>query len=131
VFLEDVYLTLKGGGVGSVTQTRWLTLVLGVLAALVACVMHDVIAALTVGYNILVGAIFIPTIAAMIFERGEPAAALASIVMSGVLVIALMAFKGIDSSVPIYGGLGVSLVSFTLMTIALRRRRVPVGDQAS
>jgi SSS family solute:Na+ symporter len=131
VFLEDVYLTLKGGGVGSVTQTRWLTLVLGVLAALVACVMHDVIAALTVGYNILVGAIFIPSIAAMIFERGEPAAALDSIVISGVLVITLMAFKGIDSSVPIYGGLGVSLVSFTLMTIALRRRRVPVGDQAS
>jgi hypothetical protein len=34
--------------------------VLGVLAAAVSCMMYDVIAALTVGYNLLVGAIFVP-----------------------------------------------------------------------
>src|SRR5207302_29187 len=80
VFLEDVYLTLKkSGGTGSVAQSRALTLILGVLAAVVACVMHDVVAALTVGYDLLVGAIFVPIIAAMVFERGASAAAFVSI----------------------------------------------------
>jgi solute:Na+ symporter, SSS family len=123
VFLEDVYLTLKkGGGSGSVAQTRALTLVLGVLAAIVACVMHDVIAALTVGYNLLVGAIFVPIIAAMIFERGVSAAALVSIVASAILVIVLMFAWGIDSVVPIYGGLAVSLTLFGGITLAAQRR---------
>ena len=125
VFLEDVYLTLKkSGGVGSVAQSRVLTLVFGVLAAAVACLMHDVIAALTVGYNLLVGAMFVPTIAAMIFDRGEPSAALVSIMSSVLAVIALMGLYGLDSAVPIYGGLAVSAATFVAMTLAHRRRRI-------
>jgi len=113
VFLEDVYLTLKkSGGTGSVAQSRALTLILGVLAAVVACVMHDVVAALTVGYDLLVGAIFVPIIAAMVFERGASAAAFVSIIASAILVIVLMFVKGINSVVPIYGGLTVGLVLF-------------------
>ena len=113
VFLEDVYLTLKkSGGTGSVAQSRALTLILGVLAAVVACVMHDVVAALTVGYDLLVGAIFVPIIAAMVFESGAPAAAFVSIIASAILVIVLMFVKGINSVVPIYGGLTVGLVLF-------------------
>jgi SSS family solute:Na+ symporter len=113
VFLEDVYLTTRGAmGSGTVAQSRWLTLVLGVLAALVAVVMHDVLAALTVGYNLLVGAVFVPIIAAMLSERGTPAAALVSIVVAAVVVVLLMVLHGIDSVVPIYGGLATSAVLF-------------------
>jgi len=74
--------------------------------------MHDVVAALTVGYDLLVGAIFVPIIAAMVFERGAPAAAFVSIIASAILVIVLMFVKGINSVVPIYGGLTVGLVLF-------------------
>ncbi len=133
VFLEDVYLTLRqSSGTGSVAQSRWLTLVLGVLAAIVACAMHDVIAALTVGYNLLVGAIFVPIIAAMIFDRGVPAAALISIIVSAVVVVVLMFLKGIDSAEPIYGGLAVSAVLFLgISLVAGRRRRVVVCGNPS
>lgn len=124
VFLEDVYLTIKKtGGAGTVAQSRALTLVLGVLAAVVACVMHDVIAALTVGYNLLVGAIFVPIIAAMIYDRGVPAAALVSIVVSALVVIGLMLSNGIDSVVPIYGGLATSVVLFFGISVAARKNR--------
>jgi SSS family solute:Na+ symporter len=124
VFLEDVYLTLKNsGGAGSVAQSRTLTLVLGVLAAAVACVMHDVIAALTVGYNLLVGAIFVPIIAGMIFERGVSGAALISIIVSAILIVVLMWANGIDSIVPIYGGLAASLILFVSITFAVHRGR--------
>jgi SSS family solute:Na+ symporter len=113
VFLEDVYLTLRGSsGTGSVAQSRVLTLVLGVLAAVVACVTHDVIAALTIGYDLLVGAIFVPILAAMISDRGSPTAALISIMASALMVVTLILVYGIDSTVPIYGGLAVSSMTF-------------------
>jgi len=123
VFLEDVYLTLKRtGGPGSVTQSRALTLILGVLAAVVACVMHDVIAALTVGYNLLVGAIFVPIIAGMISARGTSAAALASIIVSTIVVVVLMLVNGLDSVAPIYGGLSFSLILFVSITFIAHHR---------
>jgi len=113
VFLEDVYLTLKGSSSkGSVTQSRALTLVLGVLATVVACVMHDVVAALTVGYDLLVGSIFVPILAAVIVDRGSPRAALMSILASAVVVVTLILVYGIESVVPIYGGLAVSATTF-------------------
>lgn len=123
VFLEDVYLTLKRtSGTGSVAQTRVLTLVLGVLAAVMACVMRDVITALTVGYDLLVGVIFVPIMAAIAFEQGVPAAALVSIVASAFVVVTLMFVKGIDSMVPIYGGLGISCTLFLGITFLKHRR---------
>src|SRR3569833_350937 len=115
VFLEDVYLTLRtSSGAGSVTQSRILTFVFGVLAAAVACVMHDVIAALTVGYDLLVGSIFVPILAAMYTDRASPRAALTSIVGSALTVVILLLIYGIDSTAPIYGGLVVGTTWFLL-----------------
>jgi SSS family solute:Na+ symporter len=125
VFLEDVYLTLRGsGGRGSVAQSRILTLVLGVLAATVACVMHDLIAALTVGYDLLVGAIFVPVLTAMITDRGSPRAALISIMASTLVVVTLILVYGIDSTVPIYGGLTVSTGTFLIGSALIQFRAV-------
>jgi SSS family solute:Na+ symporter len=122
VFLEDVYLKLRGfSGTGSVAQSRSLTLVLGALAAAVACLMHDVIAALTVGYDLLVGAVFVPIIMAIFANRGSPMAALAAITASAVVVIVLILVYGIDSTVPIYGGLAVSAVIVLLGTVYAAR----------
>jgi len=121
VFLEDVYLTLRrSSDRGSVAQSRTLTLVLGVLAATVACVMHDIIAALTIGYDLLVGAIFIPVLAAMFTHGGSPIAALTSIMLSAAAVVILILIYGFDSAAPIYGGLLVSASTFLIGT-ALRR----------
>jgi SSS family solute:Na+ symporter len=113
VFLEDVYLQLRGSsGTGSVAQSRVLTLLLGTLAAGIACVMHDVIAALTIAYDLLVGALFVPIVMAMFIDRGSPTRALMSIAVSALVVIVLIAVYGIDSAVPIYAGLAVSMSIF-------------------
>jgi SSS family solute:Na+ symporter len=76
--------------------------------------MHDVIAALTVGYDLLVGAIFVPILAAIIADRGSPMAALISIVTSATVVVILIWVYGIDSVVPIYGGLAASTITFLI-----------------
>lgn len=131
VFLEDVYLGMKGsdsGAIGSVAQSRALTLVLGVLAAAAACVMRDVIAALTVAYDLLVGAIFVPIMASIFLSRGSPGAALLSIILGAIVVLTLLAVYGIDSSVPIYGGLIMSLATFVIGTLRGRFTRVALGS---
>jgi SSS family solute:Na+ symporter len=99
-----------------------LTLSLGTLAAATACVMHDVIAALTVAYDLLVGALFIPIVTAMFIKRGSSRAALVSIILSALAVATLLPVYGIDSVVPIYVGLGISATVF-LLGLADRRPR--------
>jgi len=118
VLLEDVYLRLRdSGNTGAVSQSRTVTLLLGVVMTALACLMHDVIAALTVAYDLLVGALLVPVLAAMLWRRGGTAAALASLAVGSMLVIVLLALTGIDSDWPIYGGLGGSVVVYLLVSL--------------
>lgn len=122
VLLEDVYLPLRrAGGTGSIAESRWLTLALGILAATAAGLMHGVIEALTIGYDLLVGALFVPIIAAMLGKRSVPGAALLSIIVGSTVVLVLLALKGAGSTLPVYGGLGGSLIVFVTVTLAAAR----------
>ena len=118
VLLEDVYLRLRGVlNAGSVAQSRVVTLGLGAVMTLLSCVMHDVIAALTVAYDFLVGGLLVPVIGAMMWRRGTTAGALASIAAGATLVAVLLAADGIDSDLPIYGGLGASLIAYVAVSV--------------
>ena len=118
VLLEDVYLRLWGAGsTGSVTQSRVVTFGFGVLMTVVASRTTDVIAAVTVAYDLLVGALFVPVIGAMLWRRGTGAAAIASIAVSAFAVVALLVARGIDSDAPIYAGFGSSLVIFVAVSL--------------
>jgi SSS family solute:Na+ symporter len=122
VLLEDVYLRLRGGSVnaGSIAQSRAITLALGIVMTVVSCAMHDVIAALTVAYDFLVGGLLVPVIGAMMWRRGTTAGALASISVGGALVAVLLALAGLDSNLPIYAGLGASLLVYVLVSLSAR-----------
>jgi SSS family solute:Na+ symporter len=109
VLLEDVYLPLRrSGGSGSVAQTRLITCVLGIGATVIACLTVDVIAALTVAYDLLVGALFVPVMGAILWRRGTAKAALAAIAVGATAVVVLLFSKGLAADAPIYGGLGAS-----------------------
>src|SRR6202034_3759876 len=119
VLLEDVYLRLRGAGnAGSIVQSRVVTLALGAVMTVISCSMHDVIVALTVAYDLLVGALLVPVIGAMMWRRGTTAGALASIAVGASLVTALLAWAGLDSDLPIYAGLGGSLVVYLVVSTA-------------
>jgi len=121
VLLEDVYLPLRqSGGTGSVAQTRAITLVLGIAATVVACLTVDVIAALTVAYDLLVGALFVPVIGAILWRRGTGPAALAAIICGAITVVVLLFTRGIDSDAPIYGGLASSGLLYLVGSLATR-----------
>jgi hypothetical protein len=61
---------------------------------LLSCLLHDVIAALTVAYDLLVGGLLVPVIGAMLWRRATTTAALASIALGGSLVIVLLGVYG-------------------------------------
>jgi solute:Na+ symporter, SSS family len=118
VLLEDVYMPFRQAhSIGTVSQTRWITLVLGVCATTIACLTSDVIAALSVGYDLLVGGLFVPVMGAILWRRGTARAALVSIAVGGVAVVGFLLVNGINSDSPIYAGLGLSLVAY--LTISL------------
>jgi solute:Na+ symporter, SSS family len=121
VLLEDVYLRLRGAAnAGSIAQSRTITLALGIVMTVLSCVMHDVIAALTVAYDFLVGGLLVPVIGAMMWPRGTTAGALASIAVGGTLVAVLLAVNGLESDLPIYVGLGASLLVYVLVSLGVR-----------
>ena len=121
VLLEDVYLRLRGAGsIGSVKQSRIVTFGFGVLMTIVASGTNDVIAAITVAYDLLVGALFVPVMGAMLWRRGTAAGAIASIAVSAPTVVIALITQGIDSDAPIYAGFGMSLVVFIVISLVTR-----------
>jgi SSS family solute:Na+ symporter len=125
VSLEDVYLRLRGSGnTGSVVQSRIVTLVFGALMTAAACRMNNVIAAITVAYDLLVGALLVPVVGAMLWQRGTAAGALTSIAVSGSAVVLCLFAQGIDSGAPIYAGLGLGLASYVLVSLVSRPSEV-------
>jgi SSS family solute:Na+ symporter len=125
VLLEDVYLPLrKLKSKGSVAQSRVVTLALGVAMTWMACVMHDVIAAITVAYDLLVGGLLVPIVGAMLWKRGTARAALASIAVGSVLVVVMLALRGLNSDFPIYAGLAGSVVAYVLVSLTPNRREI-------
>jgi solute:Na+ symporter, SSS family len=125
VLLEDVYLRLRASGrsnTGSIAQSRAVTLILGAVMMVLSCLMRDVIAALTVAYDLLVGGLLVAVIGAMMWRRGTTAGALASIAVGSMLVCLLLAVAGIDSDLPIYVGLGGSLVVYVAVSLCTRQQ---------
>ncbi len=123
VLIEDVYFPLRrSASIGTVALTRVITLLLGIFATVVACVTSDVIAALTVAYDLLAGALFVPVIGAILWRRGTAAAALTSIAVSGAAVVVLLIAFGMNSDVPIHAGLALSLAIYLSMSLLGARR---------
>jgi solute:Na+ symporter, SSS family len=118
VLLEDVYLRLRSTRTaGSIGQSRSVTLVLGLIMTVASCVMHDVITALTVAYDLLVGGLLVPIVGAMIWRRGTTAGALTSIALGSALVVLFLGLSGLDSDQPIYVGLAGSFFAYVAVSL--------------
>jgi len=96
-----------------VKNSRWYILGFGVLVIAIACVLGDVVAALTIAYDILVGGLLAAILGGMLWKRGTIVGALASIITGTVLTLGTMAVVGdIYANSPIFAGLIGSLVAY-------------------
>jgi len=96
-----------------VNRSRLFLLVLGLAAIALACVMNDVVAALTIAYDILVGGLLVAIIGGLFWRRGNIQGALASMVCGIGVTIGTMILGGdIYASLPIFLGIGASFAAF-------------------
>ncbi len=107
-----------------IAGNRMWVLGLGVLAVLVAILLNDVVVALTIAYDILVGGLLVAILGGLTWKRGTgPGAAVSMIAGSVVTLGTLAAYAGfaigdgIYANEPIYFGLIASAVSYVVVSL--------------
>ena len=100
-----------------VRGNRVFILVMGAAVVVISIVLNDVVEALTVAYNLLVGGLLVPILGGLVWKRGTAVGALAAVAVGGVTVVSVMAWKGILANEPIYYGLLASLVTYVVVSL--------------
>jgi solute:Na+ symporter, SSS family len=104
-----------------VRSNRTLISVFGIVVIVISCVLQDVVAALTVAYDILVGGLLVPILGGLVWRRATIVGAVAAMAVGTVATLVTMAVVGdIYANEPIYVGLGAGLVVFVVGSLASR-----------
>jgi solute:Na+ symporter, SSS family len=130
IFANDL-LTLVREVPDRLLATRVTTFVIGAAVVGVSLVLNDVVGALTVAYDLLTGALFVPIVLGLLWSRGTGRAAVASIAVSSVVIVALMIVSGLYSNDPIIYGLLTSLVVYVGVTLATSPGRDETPEMAN
>ena len=119
----------EGNPEHDVKENRLFVLILGIVATLVAMVLSDVIAALTIAYDILVGGLFVAILGGLVWKRGNGAGAVASMIVGTIVTLASMGIyagiygdllSGIYANEPIYWGLLSSAIIYVVVSLATK-----------
>jgi solute:Na+ symporter, SSS family len=127
VFGQDIVrrLRLSGRADGSeaehVRGHRLLVAAFGIVAIVIACLLQDVVAALTIAYDILVGGLLVPILGGLMWRRATIVGAVAAMAAGTMATLVTMAVLGdIEANEPIYVGLAAGLVVFVAGSLASR-----------
>jgi solute:Na+ symporter, SSS family len=126
-YTRDIHQRFLQPGIGERAMLRLSILastVLGILAALMAWKMQDIIDVLQLGFTINGAALFLPTIAALFWRRADATAAFWSICLSLITVLGwrlAAGSGGIFAIDPLWPGLAVSVIVF----LGVTRMRAP------
>ncbi|PAN00164.1 sodium:solute symporter [Streptomyces sp. Alain-F2R5] len=125
---NDIWSRLRGAVRGpeaegehdEVKGNRAFILAMGVAVILISIALNDVVEALTVAYNLLVGGLLVPILGGLLWKRGTAQGALAAVAVGGLAVVGLMAGYGILANEPVYYGLLASLAAYVAVSLATR-----------
>jgi SSS family solute:Na+ symporter len=124
VFGQDILGKLRGHaarGDEHAGDSRWLVAGFGVVMIVIACLLQDVVAALTVAYDILVGGLLVPIIGGLVWRRGTGTGALAAMGIGTVATLVTMFVVGdLYANEPVYVGLATGLVAYVAGSLATR-----------
>ena len=99
---------------------------LGIVAIVIAIITKDVVAALTIAYDILVGGLLVAILGGLVWKRGTGVAAAASMAVGTVITLGTMIILEINAEVPldgiyanepIYYGLAASAVVYIAVSL--------------
>ncbi|WP_329046066.1 sodium:solute symporter [Pseudomonas aeruginosa] len=117
---EDLLPKLRGVE-SSLNVNRLFTALTGFLVISIALVVSDVLGALTLAYNLLVGGMLIPLFGAIYWKRATTAGAITSMSLGCITALIFMFKDGFDANTPIYYSLAIGMVSFVLVSLLSRR----------
>jgi solute:Na+ symporter, SSS family len=126
VFGQDIVQRLRGRAPARseeehVRGNRLLIAGFGLVVIVIACLLQDVVAALTIAYDILVGGLLVPILGGLVWRRATIVGAVAAMGVGTVATLVTMAWVGdIYANQPIYVGLGAGLVVFVAGSLASR-----------
>jgi solute:Na+ symporter, SSS family len=123
VFGQDILGKLRGRVARNddAGDSRWLVAGFGVVMIAIACLLQDVVAALTVAYDILVGGLLVPILGGLLWRRGTGTGALAAMGVGTVATLVTMFVVGdLYANEPVYVGLGTGLVAYVVGSLASR-----------
>jgi len=113
---------MQDGHVGG-DNLRGYRITIFILAAIVmflATIVTDVVAALTVAYNILVGGLLVAIVGGLFWKRGTRAGALWSMAVGTVVVVVSMITMGMYANEPIYFSLLAALIVYVAVSLATK-----------
>jgi SSS family solute:Na+ symporter len=127
VFSQDIVARLRGrdpeGGTehDHVRSNRLYVAGFGVVMIVIACALQDVVAALTIAYDILVGGLLGAILGGLVWRRGTNVGALMSMAAGTVATLVTMVVVGdIYANEPVYFGLAVGLVGYVVGSLVSR-----------
>src|SRR5215210_6365215 len=119
---NDVYAGfIARGDHNRVLINRVATLLVGIVTLVISLIVSDIVGALTVAYDLLSGALFVPIVGALFWRRATAAGALASMAAGSAVVVIFMIVDGLFANTPIIWGLLVSLVVFVVVSLLTPR----------
>lgn len=101
--------------------------VLGVVVIIIAALLNDVVGALTIAYDILVGGLLVPILGGFLWKRATGTGALAAMAVGTAVTLGTMVAVGdVLANEPIYYGLASSLIAYVVVSLATPRTPEPV-----
>ena len=105
-----------------VHSDRLYVVVLGIAVIVIAALLNDVVAALTIAYDILVGGLLVAILGGFLWKRATGTGALWSMAVGTVVTLGTMFVVGdVLANEPIYYGLGASLVAYVVASLLTTR----------
>lgn len=112
----------RSDGGDDVHSDRMYVVVLGIAVIVIAALLNDVVAALTIAYDILVGGLLVAILGGFVWKRATGAGALWSMGVGTVVTLATMFIVGdVLANEPIYYGLGASLIVYVVVSLLTPR----------
>lgn len=129
---NDIWARLRGrpatASHDEIAGNRLFILVMGLTVVGISIALNNVVEALTVAYNVLVGGLLVPILGGLLWKRGTGAGALASVAVGGLTVLGLMVWKGVLANEPIYLGLLASLAAYVVVSLSTKPTDAAVLD---
>jgi SSS family solute:Na+ symporter len=110
-----------------VHSDRLYVVVLGIAVIVIAALLNDVVAALTIAYDILVGGLLVAILGGFLWKRATGTGALWSMGVGTVVTLGTMLAVGdVLANEPIYYGLAASLVAYVVASLLTTRTTADV-----